>query len=569
MAAAPASLNPCTAGDVHSTLRSIHLLLVALLFASALLSSLHPVHADDAIKFLTWNVTYRNLAILDGNIPKQVININGQFPGPQIDAVTNDFLVINVYNSLNEPFLLTWNGIWQRRTSWQDGVSGTNCPIPPGRNFTYSFQVKDQIGSYFYFPSTGLHKSAGGYGGFKIDNRVIIPLPYPSPDGELFVLIGDWYNANHTTLRRKLDAGGQLDMPDGVLINGRGPFGTTLSLQPGKTYRLRVSNVGTATSLNFRIEGHKMRMVETEGSHTVQNLYANLDIHVGQSYTLLVTTDQAPRDYYMVASTRFTSPVLTGIGVVHYLNSQSKVSGPLPGGPTIQIDYSLNQARTIRWNLTANAARPNPQGSFHYGMINVSETVLLYGSAASVNGKLRYAVNGMSYVAPETPLKIADYFNLPGVFSLGSMPTSPHSGSATIAAPVLAPSFRAFLEVVFQNNENVVNSWHIDGYSFFVVGMDGGIWTTNNRRQYNLFDAVSRSTTQVYPHSWTAILLELDNVGMWNVRSQLWERQYLGQQFYMRVFNPEISFRNEAPIPNNVLLCGKAAKGGHRRRRSH
>ena len=79
-------------------------------------------------------------------------------------------------------------------------MTGTNCPIPPGRNFTYNFQVKDQIGSYFYFPSTGFQKAAGGYGGFKVDNRIIIPLPYPSPDGEFFVLIGDWYNANHTVI---------------------------------------------------------------------------------------------------------------------------------------------------------------------------------------------------------------------------------------------------------------------------------------------------------------------------------------------------------------------------------
>ncbi|KAK9987787.1 hypothetical protein SO802_028026 [Lithocarpus litseifolius] len=44
-----------------------------------------------------------------------------------------------------------WNGIQQRRNSWQDGVYGTNCPIRPGKNFTYFIQVKDQIGSYFYF----------------------------------------------------------------------------------------------------------------------------------------------------------------------------------------------------------------------------------------------------------------------------------------------------------------------------------------------------------------------------------------------------------------------------------
>ena len=93
---------------------------------------------------------------------------------------------------------LVRNGIWQRRSSWEDGVTGTNCPILPGQNFTYFFQVKDQVGSYFYFPTTGFLKAAGGYGGIKIDNRVIIPLPYPTPDAEFFVLIGDWYNANHT-----------------------------------------------------------------------------------------------------------------------------------------------------------------------------------------------------------------------------------------------------------------------------------------------------------------------------------------------------------------------------------
>jgi hypothetical protein len=71
---------------------------------------------------------------------------------------------------------------------------------------------------------------------------------------------------------------------------------------------------------------------------------------------------------------------------------------------------------------------------------------------------------------------------------------------------------------------------------------------------------LSRVFLQVYPNSWTAVLMELDNVGMWNVRSQLWERQFLGQQFYMRVVTPEASFRNEAPIPSNVLLCGLAKK---------
>ncbi|KAH7431966.1 hypothetical protein KP509_07G001300 [Ceratopteris richardii] len=427
----------------------------------------------------------------------------------------------------------------------------------PGQNFTYLFQVKDQVGSYFYFPTTGFLKAAGGYGGLQVDNRVIIPLPYKTPDGEVTILIGDWYTANHTDLQGSLDAGRSLGLPDGILINGRGPFGSYITLDPGKTYRLRISNVGISTSLNFRIAGHSLTVVESEGAHTKQLTLANLDVHVGQSYAVLVTLNQIPGEYYMVATSRFTSTVVSGIAVLHYSNSQSKVSGPLPSGPTTEIDYSVTQARAITWNLTANAARPNPQGSFHYGMINVTETAVIEGAVTMMNGKLRYAANSVSYVNPPTPLKLADYFNLGGVFSL-NYPRFPTGGSSFLGTAVLPTTFRGFLELVFQNDEDIVQSWHIDGYVAFVVAIDGGRWSSASRAEYNLVDALPRSTIQVYPHAWTAVLLELDNAGMWNLRSQLWERQYLGEQLYFKVPNPDGSIRNEAPIPSNVLLCGVA-----------
>uniref|UniRef100_A0A0D6QVL8 L-ascorbate oxidase n=1 Tax=Araucaria cunninghamii TaxID=56994 RepID=A0A0D6QVL8_ARACU len=524
------------------------------LFVCALFVS--SVKSEDPYKFFTWNVSFGTIYPL--GVPQQGILINGQFPGPQLDTVTNDNIVINVFNSLDQPFLLSWNGVQQRRNSWQDGMFGTNCPIPPGRNFTYHFQVKDQIGSYYYFPSMYMHKAAGGFGGLKIVSRPRIPVPFPDPAGDFTVLIGDWYKTNHSILRQTLDLGSSLGVPDGILINGRGPNSTPFTVEQGKTYRFRISNVGLASSLNFRIQGHKMKLVEVEGSHTVQNIYDSLDIHLGQSYSVLVTADQPPQDYYIVASSRFSTPILTGIGFVHYSGSQTTASGPLPGGPTIQVDWSLNQARSIRWNLTANAARPNPQGSYHYGNITASRTIRLANSAPMVNGKQRYAVNSVSYTAPETPLKLADYFKISGVFTLGSIPDNPSGGGGSLQAGVMAADFRAFIEIVFQNNENTVQSWHLDGYSFFVVGMDGGEWSQASRKGYNLFDTVSRSTTQVYPNSWTAILVALDNVGMWNLRSENWARQYLGQQFYLRVYSSVESWRDEYPIPRDAILCGKA-----------
>lgn len=127
-------------------------------------------------------------------------------------------------------------------------------------------------------------------------------------------------------------------------------FGAYFCLFPtGKTYRLRISNVGLQNSLNFRIQGHKLKLVEVEGTHTIQTTYDSLDIHVGQSYSVLVTADQAPQDYYIAVSTRFTSKVLTSTAVFHYSNSGRQVSGPIPAGPTTQTGWSLSQALSIRY----------------------------------------------------------------------------------------------------------------------------------------------------------------------------------------------------------------------------
>jgi FtsP/CotA-like multicopper oxidase with cupredoxin domain len=83
-----------------------------------------------------------------------------------------------------------------RRNSWQDGVQETNCPILPGQRWTYNFQVKDQIGGFFYFPSLLFQKAAGGYGAIRVNNGPVIPLPFPQPYKDLDVLIGDWYNTD-------------------------------------------------------------------------------------------------------------------------------------------------------------------------------------------------------------------------------------------------------------------------------------------------------------------------------------------------------------------------------------
>ncbi|KAI4314927.1 hypothetical protein L6164_027787 [Bauhinia variegata] len=517
------------------------------------------VIAEDPYRYYTWEITYGTISPL--GVPQQGILINGQFPGPNIEAVTNDNIFVNVINKLDEPFLITWNGIKQRRTSWQDGVLGTNCPIPPNTNWTYKFQLKDQIGTYTYFPSTKLHKAAGGFGGLNIAQRSVITIPYPQPAGEFTLLVGDWYKTNHKVLRRLLDGGKALPFPDDLLINGQANS-TVLTGEAGKTYKIRISNVGLSTSVNFRIQGHKMQLIEVEGAHTMQDWYESLDVHVGQSVAVLVTLNGATNDYSIVASSRFTKKVFTTTATLRYAGSRNKASGPLPVGPTYQLHWSMKQARTIRLNLTANAARPNPQGSFHYGQIKVVRTLVLANSQVNISGRPRYAVNGISYLNQGTPLKLADWFNIPGVFDFNTIKDSPPpSGTpAKLGASVITITLHDFVEIIFQNDEPSVQSWHMDGSSFYVVGYGSGTWIPDSRRRYNLVDGIPRHTVQVYPKSWSAILVSLDNKGMWNLRSAIWPRRYLGQEVYLRVWNDEKSLFTEAYIPLNAILCGKAKK---------
>lgn len=555
------------------------------------------------------------------------------------------------------------DGIQLRKNAWQDGVAGTNCPIPPGQSWTYNFKIKDQIGSFYYYPSLLFQKAAGGFGSISVNPRRAIPTPFAPPAADFVVLIGDWYKTDHkvrhpskpypynlslqfiASLVPSLSthhswlvimlmetARSQSCKPDEILDSFKsslllpnimwhsmiltncttmlnqnyaicssrfwGLSWTTVicwvrlmvflsmakdPLRPhslsikvrapnlqctdfvqatteahlrrnsswneehslsdpvqwiedklcekssnqrtvisdrlisfassGKTYRLRISNVGLVQTLNFRIQGHRLLLVETEGSYVAQTYYSTLDVHVGQSYSVLVTMDQSiPADFHIVASSRFAWPTLYGLAVLHYSTShRGLVPGDLPRAPN-DVQSSYEQARSIRWalacqfplqvlsfpqssrlvfnlerlvwnipllvsvqacrwNLTAGAARPNPQGSYHYGWIKINKTYVFANSALKVKDKERFAVNGVSSLRSSTPLKLADYLKLDGVFHVGSIPDHPIDwATPSVASSVVAGDFQAFVEIVFQNPENHMQSWHIDGYAFFVVG---------------------------------------------------------------------------------------------------
>lgn len=123
-----------------------------------------------------------------------------------------------------------------------------------------------------------------------------------------------------------------------------------------------------------------------------------------------------------------------------------------------------------RWNVSASGARPNPQGSFRYGSINVTDVYVLKNKPlVEINGKRRATLNGISFVNPSTPIRLADWFKVKGVYKL-DFPNRPLTGAPKLETSVINGTYRGFMEIILQNNETKMQTYHLDGYAFFVVG---------------------------------------------------------------------------------------------------
>jgi iron transport multicopper oxidase len=92
---------------------------------------------------VTYNWSIDFVTAAPDGFSRQVIGINGKWPCPPIEATVGDTVVVNVYNNLGtESTGIHFHGLRQFGTQVMDGPSGvTQCPIPPGSSFTYTFNV--------------------------------------------------------------------------------------------------------------------------------------------------------------------------------------------------------------------------------------------------------------------------------------------------------------------------------------------------------------------------------------------------------------------------------------------
>ena len=148
---------------------------------------------------------------------KNALVVNGAYPGvslldgiglilgsadehqPTIEANWGDTIQVTVHNEITGPeegTAIHWHGLLQKATPWFDGVpSVQQCPIAPGKSFTYSF-VADLYGTSWWHS----HYSAQYVGGLHGPMIIHGPknVPYDIDVGPVFIT--DYYHTDYFTL---------------------------------------------------------------------------------------------------------------------------------------------------------------------------------------------------------------------------------------------------------------------------------------------------------------------------------------------------------------------------------
>lgn len=173
-----------------------------------------------------------------------------------------------------------------------DGAVGfTQCPIAPGRSFTYNFTIgAEEHGTFWWHSHSDVQRADGLWGGLIVHSPDEIDLQRE----EYLLMVGDWFHQNQTeVLRWYADASsrGNEPVPDSLLVNGQGRFNCSMAvparpvacsqvqfsdLKPlmmsrsQKKARLRVVNTGSVAGLSLRVGGAIIRPVRVDGGFAVK-----------------------------------------------------------------------------------------------------------------------------------------------------------------------------------------------------------------------------------------------------------------------------------------------------------
>ncbi|KAJ3386914.1 ferroxidase fet3 [Lobulomyces angularis] len=245
-----------------------------------------------------WDITY--VKVNPTGTPRRAIGVNGAWPPPPLEVLLNDTFIVNVKNSLDIPTALHAHGLFHNGTSYFDGAAGiTQCPIPPGANFTYTIPIK-QHGTYWFHA----HLMGQYIDGLRTSLILRPPKEAYTYDEEYIISLSDWYNDEHSVLIDQFlsvyNPIGIEPVPNKGLINHKASGSEKFKFVPGKTYRLRIINMSAFAMFAFSIDGHDLEVIEVEGVDTNKLTVQTLELSAAQRYSVLVKAKNTTDTNYLL-----------------------------------------------------------------------------------------------------------------------------------------------------------------------------------------------------------------------------------------------------------------------------
>jgi FtsP/CotA-like multicopper oxidase with cupredoxin domain len=296
-------------------------------------------------------------------VNRSLLLVNGQYPGPTIEANLGDTIEVKVTNNIANPYegtAIHWHGLSQKNSQWADGVpSVSQCPIAGGSSLTYKFTA-DVAGTTWWHAHLAAQYTDGLHGALIIHGPKIAD--YDIDLGPIF--LSDYYHIDYASYLLPMYNFPPIFLPvENNLINGKMFFDCSqvssgqqctpnaaiskFRFQTGKTHRLRLINSGGATNQHFSVDGHEMTVIANDFVPVQPYKTKVVTLGVGQRTDVLIkATGKATDAVWMrsdldefCANNTIISP--TGLAAVYYPKAD-KDARPKTTGYTWQSNACTN-----------------------------------------------------------------------------------------------------------------------------------------------------------------------------------------------------------------------------------
>ncbi|XVF24032.1 hypothetical protein REPUB_Repub13aG0091600 [Reevesia pubescens] len=547
-----------------------------LMFVSVLFSTL----IECKIRHYNFTVVLKNTTRLCATKP--IVTVNGKFPGPTLYAREDDNVLVRVTNHVQYNVTIHWHGIRQLRTGWSDGPAYiTQCPIQPGQNFLYNFTLTGQRGTLLWHAHISWLRSTM-YGAIVILPKRGVPYPFPKPDKEKVIILGEWWKADtEAVVNQAIKTGLPPNISDAHTINGHsGPVPNcstegayTLRVENGKTYLLRVINAAMNDELFFKIAGHDLTVVEVDAAYTKPFKTDSLFLGPGQTTTSLLTADQGIGKYLIAVSPFMDTIVavdsLTGIGFLRYNNTLAFTPTTLTTIPPVNATSVTSVFSESLRSLNSKQYPANVPLTVDHSLLFTIGVGINPCATCLSGSRAVAAINNVTFDMPSIALLQAHYYGINGVFT-DDFPGKPLIPFNYTGAPpsnlqtmngtrVYRLAYNSTVQLVIQGNSILApesHPTHLHGFNFFVVGRGvGNFDPEKDPQKFNLVDPVERNTISVPTAGWTAIRFRADNPGVWFFHCHLEVHTTWGLKMAFVVDNGKGPNESILPPPSDLPQC--------------